>query len=249
VLRSHPPRAAARYAAIAAVAAAGAHFVPGVVSLGQWAPVRALPAGWCRWRGPDRPALALTFDDGPVPGDTERTLDRLDELGAVATFFCLGEQVLAHPVLTQEIAARGHEVGVHGFEHAHHFARPPAWIGRDLDRAVDALLGAGLPPPRWFRPPYGQTSGPTLWAARRRHLEPVLWSGWAREWKADQGTAAVRARLEAAVAPGAIVLLHDTEALNGPGTLATVLDALGPVVAAARERGLEPVTLTDLVAV
>jgi len=222
--------------------------VPSVVSLGQWTPVRALPDGWCRWRGPDRPALALTFDDGPVPGDTERVLDRLDDLGVAATFFCLGERVLAHPVLAQEIAARGHEVGVHGHEHAHHFARPPAWIARDLDRAVDAVIGAGLPRPRWFRPPYGQTTGPTLWAAHRRHLELVLWSGWAREWVAGQGAAEVTARLRDALAPGAIVLLHDTEALNGPGTLATVLAALEPVVAAARARGLEPVTLSELVA-
>jgi peptidoglycan/xylan/chitin deacetylase (PgdA/CDA1 family) len=192
--------------------------------------------------------VALTFDDGPVPGDTERVLDRLDELGVVGTFLCLGEQVRAHPVLTQEIAARGHEVGVHGFAHAHHLVRSPGWIGRDLDRAVDAVVGAGLPRPRWFRPPYGQTSGPTLWAAHRRHLELVLWSAWAREWLGDQTPADLAARVVPALAPGAIVLLHDTEALNGPGTLTNVLDALGPVVEAARGRGLEPVTLSELVA-
>jgi peptidoglycan/xylan/chitin deacetylase (PgdA/CDA1 family) len=244
-------RATSIAAAVATGAAAGAavHLVPSVVSLGQWTAVRALPGGWCRWRGPaDRRAVALTFDDGPVPGDTERTLDRLDDLGVAATFFCLGERVLAHPVLAQEIVARGHEVGVHGHEHGHHLGRGPGWIARDLDRALDALAGAGLPRPRWFRPPYGQTAGPTLWAAHRRRLELVLWSGWAREWVAGTQTADVVARVTGALAPGAIVLLHDTEALNGPGTLAPVLDALGPVVATAREQGLAPVTLSDLVA-
>ncbi len=236
-----------RIAGVAAAAAA-VHLVPSVVSLGQWMPARALPGGWCRWRGPARAGVALTFDDGPVAGDTERTLDRLDELDVTATFLCLGERVAAEPVLAQEILARGHEVGVHGHEHGHHLGRPPGWIGRDLDRALDALAGAGLPRPRWFRPPYGQTAGPTLWAARRRGLELVLWSAWGREWVRGQGTADVAARVAGALEPGAIVLLHDTEARNGPGTLTAVLEALGPVVEAARSQGLEPVTLSDLVA-
>ncbi len=127
---------------------------------------------------------------------------------------------------------------MHGFEHAHHLARPPAWIGRDLDRAVDAVVGAGLPRPRWYRPPYGQTTGPTLWAARRApRLELVLWSAWAREWAAAGDGRGGGSPPSPRWRRGAIVLLHDTEALNGPGTLAHVLDALGPVVAEARERG------------
>ncbi|HZP28002.1 MAG TPA: polysaccharide deacetylase family protein, partial [Acidimicrobiia bacterium] len=71
-------------------AAAAVQFVPSVVALGQWTPLRALPGGWCTWRGPDAPRVALTFDDGPDPRTTPRVLDRLDGLGFVATFFVLG---------------------------------------------------------------------------------------------------------------------------------------------------------------
>jgi peptidoglycan/xylan/chitin deacetylase (PgdA/CDA1 family) len=237
-----------RWTAAAAAGIVGVHLAPSVVSLAQWAPARALPDGWCRWRGPDRPAVALTFDDGPTPGETERVLDRLDALGVPATFFCLGERVLRHPVVAQEIVARGHEVGVHGFVHAHHLARPPGWIGRDLDRALDAVAAAGLPRPRWYRPPYGQTAGPTLWAAHRRRLELVLWSAWGREWLTGQPAAAVTGRVLSAIEPGAIVLLHDTEWSTGPGALARVLDSLPPVVSAIRDRGMETVTLSALLA-
>jgi peptidoglycan/xylan/chitin deacetylase (PgdA/CDA1 family) len=231
-----------------AAAAGAAQMLPSVVSLGQWSQARVLPGGWCRWRGPAGPRVALTFDDGPVPGDTDRTLALLDELAVRATFFCVGERAAAHPQLVRQIAARGHEVGVHGYAHAHHFARPPHWIGRDLDRALDALAAAGVERPRWYRPPFGQTTGPTLWAARRRDLELVLWSCWAREWTAGTTTADVVDRVTGTVEPGDIVLLHDTETGDEPGSLAAVLGALPPIVEHLRARGLEPVTLGDLVA-
>ncbi|MHB8330033.1 MAG: polysaccharide deacetylase family protein, partial [Acidimicrobiales bacterium] len=107
-----------------------AHYLPSVCVLGQWSPVpiRALPRGWCRWRGPgDARAVALTFDDGPSPQDTPRTLDLLDELGMRATFFVLGTQAQAHPDLVAEIRRRGHTVGSHGHRHEHHLLRTPAW--------------------------------------------------------------------------------------------------------------------------
>ena len=161
--------------------AVGAHMVPSVVSLGQWSPLRVLPGDLCRWRGPRGDGVALTFDDGPDPRTTPDVLDRLDELSLVATFFCLGEQVARHPELVGEIRRRGHQVETHGFCHAHHFARTPRWVRADLDSAVDALEQVGIRP-RWFRPPFGQTTGATMVEARRHGLRLVLWSAWGREW-------------------------------------------------------------------
>ena len=170
------------FAALAGAAAV--QYVPSVVSLGQWLPVRALPGGSCLWRGPRTDKVALTLDDGPVPGDTERLLDCLDALRVPASFFCLGSNVERSPALVSEILSRGHVVGVHGYEHAHHLFRSPRWIARDLAKAVAVTEDAGVSPVRWFRPPYGQTSGPTMWAAHRLGLRIVLWSAWGREWSA-----------------------------------------------------------------
>ena len=49
----------------------------------------------------DHQDVYLTFDDGPTPGVTPWVLDRLDEAGAKATFFCLGRNVDKHPGLTE----------------------------------------------------------------------------------------------------------------------------------------------------
>jgi len=239
-------RSAARWALLPVGLAAGAQMVPSVVSLGQWLPVRVLPGGWCRWRGPDAPRVALTFDDGPDPRTTPAVLDRLDALGLAATFFCLGEHAASHPDLVREVRSRGHQVETHGYRHEHHFARSPGWVRADLDDALEAMGAAGVRP-RWFRPPFGQTTGPTLVEARRHDLRVVLWSAWGREWD-EPDAAAVARRVTGALAPGAIVLLHDADVGSPGGSSARAVEALGPIAEALAARRLEAVTLDRLVA-
>ena len=64
-----------------------------------------------------RAAVAITIDDGPDPEVTPRVLDLLDEHGARATFFCIGERVERYPALARDIVARQHEIGNHSYRH------------------------------------------------------------------------------------------------------------------------------------
>jgi len=225
--------------------AAAAHMLPSVVSLGQWLPIRALPGDLCRWRGRNGDGVALTFDDGPDPRTTPRVLDRLDQLSLPATFFCLGEQVVSHPALVSEILNRGHQVETHGFRHDHHFLRSPRWIRADLDSAIDALEQVGNPP-RWFRPPFGQTTGATMIEARRHNLRLVLWSAWGREWDEPDSSGVAR-RVRAGVGPGGIVLLHDADVQSPPGSSRRAVEALGHIAEDLHRRGLVALTLDELV--
>jgi peptidoglycan/xylan/chitin deacetylase (PgdA/CDA1 family) len=225
--------------------AAGFHMLPSVVSLGQWAPFRALPGDLCRWRGPASPSVALTFDDGPHPATTPDVLDRLDELSLTATFFCLGAHVASHPDLVVEIVRRGHQVETHGYHHEHHFVRTPRWVRSDLDAALDVLEGSGVRP-RWFRPPFGQTTGATMLEARRHGLRLVLWSAWGREWD-EPDASAVAHRVTAGLTPGAIVLLHDADVMSPPGSSRRAVDALGPIAEDLHRRGYAALTLDAMV--
>ena len=58
----------------------------------------------------------LTFDDGPS-ANTEQILDILDQYGVKATFFVTGEEAASHPERYQEIADRGHTIGMHSYSH------------------------------------------------------------------------------------------------------------------------------------
>ena len=224
------------------------HYLPSVCVLGQWSPLplRALPNGWCRWRGPGTSSdVALTFDDGPSPDTTPRTLDLLDELGMRATFFVLGHLADAHPELVSEILRRGHTVGSHGHRHEHHLLRSPGWIRDDLAASVASIASVTGSVPRWYRPSYGQLTTRTILEARRNDMEVVLWSVWGHEWS-EPDAAPVMARLSRGLEPGAIALLHDTEVSCPPGTAARTHRTLELLAGELDRRGLQAVSLDAL---
>src|SRR5436309_305059 len=63
-----------------------------------------------------RPAIALTFDDGPSES-TPQLLDVLDQHNARATFFMCGANIRRCPDIAQEVQRRGHEIGNHTDTH------------------------------------------------------------------------------------------------------------------------------------
>jgi peptidoglycan/xylan/chitin deacetylase (PgdA/CDA1 family) len=231
----------------AMAAAALTYFVPSVLVLPTFwnDPPESLPGRLCRWRASTaRPEVGLTFDDGPST-DTERTLDVLDELGMRATFFVLGTQMRTYPDTVVEIAARGHEVACHGFEHRHHLYSSPRVIRSDLAAAVQAHREVLGRPPRFYRPTYGQLCAATLVEARRHGMEVVLWSRWGKEF-AESDPEPVLRRLEPGLVPGAILLLHDNDVSCRAGTGDLTRAVLGPLGRSLAEKGLRSVTLEQL---
>lgn len=174
--------------------------------------------------------LALTFDDGPHPLGTPAMLTALDRLGWTATFFVLGEQARRHPGLVREVAAAGHELGVHGDVHRYPLARGPRAALADLRRAAGAVGETTGAAPRWWRPPYGVLSGSALWAARRQRLRPVLWSAWGRDWEPGARPASVVATLASGRLDGGTALLHDSDVTSAAGSWRTTAAAL-PILA------------------
>jgi peptidoglycan/xylan/chitin deacetylase (PgdA/CDA1 family) len=194
--------------------------------------------------------VALTFDDGPDAEATRAVLDLLDARGQRATFFVIGKRAAEARDLVEEIVRRGHAIANHSFSHAHAL---PAWspsrIARDLAHAeallddVRAAMGARRGR-RWLRAPVGIVSPPVAQAAQRAGLELVGWSATARDGVAGTTVAAAHARLRAALAPGAILVLHDGAERGdrrpiAPAVLARLLDDMAA-------RGLRSVTLDEL---
>ncbi|MFF5402845.1 polysaccharide deacetylase family protein [Streptomyces misionensis] len=234
-------RALRTAAVLLPIGLAGAHIGPAAT----WLPGVRLPFfPWLAGAGP-RHHVALTFDDGPDPVATPRFLDVLDELGARATFFVLGEHAARHPALVAETSRRGHEVAVHGWTHD----RPwlPA-VGRETTglvrtaRAVRDITGRR---PRWYRPPYGILTSARWLAARRAGLRPVLWSAWGKDWRADATPESVRALISADLRGGGTILLHDSDRLAAPGCWRSALAALPAIVRDCREAGLTVGTLRE----
>ncbi len=59
----------------------------------------------------------LTFDDGPVPGITEKLLIALNNNNVKATFFIVGKEVKGREDLLIKIKEAGHSLGLHSYSH------------------------------------------------------------------------------------------------------------------------------------
>jgi peptidoglycan/xylan/chitin deacetylase (PgdA/CDA1 family) len=173
----------------------------------------------------DRHHVALTFDDGPDPHSTPHFLDLLARHDVRATFFLLGRYAALEPGLVRRIAAEGHELGVHGWDHRAVARLPRARLRSDLRITRDLLSNLAGEPVRWYRPPYGISTRTALAAATDAHLTPVLWSAWGRDWERGATPDRVRRTLHRTLAPGGTVLLHDTDRTSAPGSWRTTLVA------------------------
>jgi peptidoglycan-N-acetylglucosamine deacetylase len=231
------PARAGRLAAAAGVVAALAvmHAGPGVTAL---APVRRRLFPRLAGIG-DAGHVALTFDDGPDPAATPAFLELLAERRVHATFFMLGSMVAKAPRLAAEIAAAGHEVAVHGWDHRYTVLRTPGAVRQDMTRAKDTIAAAAGVLPRFYRPPYGVLSAGALAAARDLGLQPVLWSCWGREWESSATPASVFHTLSSTLNGGACVLLHDSDCTSPPGSAAAARGALPHLLAACAASGLQ----------
>ena len=186
--------------------------------------------------------VALTFDDGPDPDATTAVLEALRTAEARAVFFLVGEQVEAHPELGRQVADEGHVVALHGFRHVEHDELGDA-ARADLERSAAAVAAATGVDPRLYRPPYGRFSEQSYAAARELGLTPVYWSAWGSDWEPIPPERIAETAIRD-LAPGAILLLHDSARYAARASAKPTAEALPAILAAMRERGLESVTLT-----
>ncbi len=180
-------------------------------------------------RLPGARGIALTFDDGPHREGTPAVLELLDRAGVQATFYLVGEQVARYPSLAAEIAAAGHEIGIHGYRHVLLLRRSPSGLAADFDRAAAVIGEATGQTSLSYRPPYGVFSLAGLRLARARWA-PLLWTRWGRDWEARATAESIAALATRALGPRDVVLLHDADDYSSAGSWRRTVEALPAVL-------------------
>ncbi len=201
---------------------------------------RLLPVDVLCYVDTDAGAFALTFDDGPHPDVTPSLLDVLGRHRARATFFLIGERILANEPIMARIAAEGHELANHLMRDEPSVQLPGPEFQRQLEQVTSLLAPYG--DIRWFRPGSGWFTPRMLKSAAQQRLRCVLGTvaaahdGSGRDRRIAQ-------RLLAQIRPGSIVVLHE-----GTPERRGVVVTTDLVLAELSRRGLAAVTVSELVA-
>jgi len=153
--------------------------------------------------------LYLTFDDGPHPEATPFVLKELKKHNILATFFCIGKNVVAYPDIYDQIIREGHSIGNHTYNHLN------GWKTNNDDYLNDIALAANEIDSYLFRPPYGRI---TSFQAKQlktvmKGKEPkvIMWDVLSGDFDTSCSPQQCLANVLFASVPGSIIVFHDSE--------------------------------------
>lgn len=153
--------------------------------------------------------IYLTFDDGPHPIATPFVLDKLKKHNAKATFFCIGKNVVDHPVIYKRILEEGHSVGNHTQHHLN------GWKTTKDDYLANIAEASTHIKSNLFRPPYGR-----IRSSQARQVNAVLkdksskivmWDVLSGDFDEELTNQSCLKNVIGNAGAGSIIVFHDSE--------------------------------------
>jgi len=194
-----------------------------------------------------RKVVALTFDDGPSPVWTPQILDELKSAHVKATFFMLGAHVERYPDVARRVAAEGHEIGNHTYDHHVLLYYKPSELMEQLEKTKRVIKNITGQTTRFFRPPKAWVTGMEKAYIKDLGYTIVLWTLNSKDWVTFDDKYMIKYLLHH-IMPGDIILFHDSGgafAAEGGDRHETVL-AVKRLIERLKERGYAFVTLSEL---
>lgn len=183
---------------------------------------------------PGTKKIALTFDDGPSAKVTPQILAILKKYNAKATFFVLGQEAQKYPKTLKQIAADGHQIGNHSWNHRDLTKLSIYNAQQDLTKTNKMVASITGVTPKTYRPPYGAI---TQQMRQQINMKPVLWNVDTLDWQ-HRNPAKTLANVKKNARNGSVVLMHDIHQ--------TTADALENVIIYLRDQGYSFVTIDQL---
>ena len=187
----------------------------------------------------EKKLVALTFDDGPSVGTTDKVLDVLKENDIVASFFLIGQKITEESAY---LVKRAHDMGCtmenHSKTHPGMTGLSDEEILEEISYTTNKIEEITGEKPAFFRPPYIDYDQRLFDLVDLGFICGYGCEDWLPKVSAEER---IRRILEQAH-PGFIILVHDME-----GNTQTV-EAIKKIIPALKEQGYEFVTIRDLFA-
>ncbi len=181
--------------------------------------------------------IALTFDDGPHPGYTDRLIQILGENHVHATFFVVGKQAALHPELVEKIFEAGHELANHSYTHRDLRTLTEQELVGELDkthRLVESITEQKM---KFFRPPGGQYNDHVVEEASNLNYTMALWNVLPQD-HLSPASGVILERVMKGAKDNMIVLLHSG--------IENTVAALPEIIMELKDQGYLFVTLSEL---
>lgn len=203
-----------------------------------WLP--SVSAGQKVWLAPvsrKTKTLALTFDDGPKAGVTDRLLDELDKRGVKATFFMIGSQLEGNEAIIKRMYADGHQLGCHTWSHVQMTLLPEQDQQEEILKWYSEISSIVGDFNYCIRPPYGAVNNKVCACL---DIPVILWSVDTEDWT-GKTAGEIADYIIAEAGDGDIILLHDIFEESVQGAI-MALDDL-------QSKGYTFVTVNELLAI
>lgn len=157
---------------------------------------------------PNEKYVVLTFDDGPHSTNTYELLKVLKEEGAKATFFVVGNRAETYPDIVAQIAAEGHEVGNHSWNHKSLVKSSLDEGEASIHKTNEIICGITGKPCSIVRPPYGASNKNIRAMFAQQGWHEIMWDVDTRDWD-NKDPDVITWRIMKTFTPGSIILMHD----------------------------------------
>jgi peptidoglycan/xylan/chitin deacetylase (PgdA/CDA1 family) len=187
----------------------------------------------------DRPKVALTFHGQGDPALCTQLLGELERANARVTVLAVGSWLVAQPAMARRILDGGHELGNHTQNHGPLASMDAAHVYAEINACAQVLTKLTGSIGTWFRPSQTEHMNATIHAQLTRvgYKTCLSYDVDSLDYT-DPPVSKVVDAVSGGVGNGSIVSLHFGHAVT--------LKAIPQVLDGLRQRGLTPVTMTEL---
>ena len=183
---------------------------------------------------PDKPMVALTYDDGPLTSVTNSIVATLKSNGARATFFVVGSRVNSYKSSLKNAFNAGNEIANHTYNHYILTNYQTKTIQSQINQTNTAVKKITGKAPTLVRAPGGSINS-TVKSAVKYPL--IQWNVDTLDWKYRDADSVINA-VKSNTRDGSIILMHDL--------YESTAEATKTIVPWLKSQGYQMVTVTEL---